>query len=124
VFLYCCAFSAPYCILVCELSHCAFFLRYPINGTIFRKKNFIIKCVLIFYSILSETFLILRIIKHNIIINVNRPSCKVSVFLLRFQGNLHFLHRFSKNNQTSNIEKIRPVVAELFCADGHTDGQT
>jgi len=34
---------------------------------------------------------------------------------------LNFLGRFSKNIQTSNITKIRPVGAELFHADGYAD---
>jgi hypothetical protein len=42
-------------------------------------------CVLIFYTTLSATFLILRVIKQDIIINVRRPSCKVSIFLSIFQ---------------------------------------
>jgi hypothetical protein len=37
---------------------------------------------------------------------------------------IEFLHRFSKNTQSSNLIKIRPVGAELFRADGQTDGQT
>jgi len=28
---------------------------------------------------------------------------------------------FEKNTQISNFMKIRPVEAELFCADGQTD---
>jgi len=31
---------------------------------------------------------------------------------------------FSKNIQTSNFIKIRPVAAELLHEDGHTSGQT
>jgi hypothetical protein len=33
----------------------------------------------------------------------------------------NFLDIFSKNTQISNLIKIRPVVAELFRADGQTD---
>ena len=31
---------------------------------------------------------------------------------------------FEKNNKISNFMKIRPVAAELFHAEGQTDGQT
>jgi len=39
-----------------------------------------------------------------------------------FQSNLNYLDRFWKNIQISNLIKIRPVGAELFHADGRTDG--
>jgi hypothetical protein len=41
-------------------------------------------CVLIFSTILSEIFLIIKTIKRDIIINVHRSLCKVPVFLVRF----------------------------------------
>jgi len=34
---------------------------------------------------------------------------------------LTFLNRFSKNTQTSNFIKIRPIEPELFYADEETD---
>jgi hypothetical protein len=34
---------------------------------------------------------------------------------------VRFLKRVLKNTQISNLMKIRPVVAELFHADGRTD---
>jgi len=37
---------------------------------------------------------------------------------------LNFLDRISKNSEISNLIKIRLVGAELFRADGRTDGQT
>jgi hypothetical protein len=36
---------------------------------------------------------------------------------------LNFLDRFSKNTQTLNLIKIRPVGAELFHVDGQMGGQ-
>jgi hypothetical protein len=48
------------------------------------RKNYIEHkmCVLIFYINLSETFLILRRIKTDIIINVHGSSCKVTAILV------------------------------------------
>jgi hypothetical protein len=39
---------------------------------------------LIFYTYLSETFVILRIILRDITINVDRPLCKILVILVGF----------------------------------------
>jgi hypothetical protein len=101
------------------------FPHYLINGTIFGKKLLNIKCVFWFsVQLLSETFLILRRIQQDIIINIHRSSCKVPVILVRFWWNLNLLDRVSKNTQVSNFMKIRPVGAELFHADRQTDRQT
>jgi hypothetical protein len=61
------------------------FPHYLINGAIFGKKLLNIKCVFWFcLQILSQTFLILRRIQRDIIINVHRSSCKVPLLLLDF----------------------------------------
>jgi hypothetical protein len=66
--------SVPY---FSTLSH----KRYNFRGKVTEHKM----CVLIFSTTLCETFLILRIIQEDIIINVYRSSCKVPVILVRFQ---------------------------------------
>jgi hypothetical protein len=48
-------------------------------------------------------------------------SCKVPFIPVRFYWNLNFLNRFSNNFQISNLMEIRPVVAQLFHADGRAD---
>ena len=42
----------------------------------------------------------------------------------RYDQKLNLLGRLSKNNQMSNFTKIRLEGAELFNADGRTEGQT
>ena len=73
------------------------------------------------YKFLTSTFLILRTIQWDIIINVYWSSRKVPAFLVILQWILNFIDIFSKNTQTSNSIKIRPGGAELFHADGRTD---
>jgi len=43
---------------------------------------------------------------------------------VRFECNLNCIDIFSKNIEISNFMIIRPVGAELFCADRRADGQT
>ena len=56
------------------------------------------------------------------IIKVYWSVCTAPVILLRFQWNSNFLDRFSKNIRISKVTKIRLLGAELFHADGRTDG--
>jgi len=62
--------NSPYCI---------------INGTIFRKENTQPRMrILMLSTSLSEILLILKIIQRDIIIKVQKTSCKVSVILVKF----------------------------------------
>ena len=75
---------ASYLLAVACLSS-PYFLHCHINGTIFGGKKLLnIECVLIFSTALSETFLTLRRIKRDIIINVKTSLCKVAVIFVRF----------------------------------------
>jgi len=49
-------------------------------------------------------------------------SCKLLFILVRFKWQLNFLDIFSKHPQISNFMNIRRVGADLFHADGRTDG--
>jgi hypothetical protein len=111
-----CTADAPYC-------HCSrsaiFFDIYHIKSTKFEKRLLNIKCVFIFSARLSETFLILRRIQRDIVMNTKISSCKIPVILARFQSNMNFLDNFRKT-QISNFVKIRLVGTELFHEDGRT----
>ena len=48
---------------------------------------------------------------------------KYPLFLSDFNDTWVFLDTFSKNLQTSNFMNIRPVVAEMFHAEGRTNMQ-
>ena len=124
-------FSAPYYIV-----HCGhiFFQHYLINGTIFGgpgggRKLLNIKYVFWFsLQLSSETPLILRIIQRVYVINWHKLfMCQYRLFLSDFNKTLiyFFSKIFSKKKfQILNLMKIRPAGAELFHADGRTDGQT
>jgi len=53
--------------------------------------------VLIFFTTMSETFIMLRRMHRDIIINVHMSSRKEPFILVKHQLNLNILDRFSKN---------------------------
>ena len=83
-----------------------------------------IKCVFIFCTNLSETFLSLIRTERDVFKNIYRSSCKVSVILVWFNETWILTTDFLKILKLQNFMKIRPVVAELSHADGQRDGQT
>jgi hypothetical protein len=102
-----------------------FFPHYLINGTIFGKMLLNIKRVFRFsLQLLSDTFLILRRIQWNIIINVYMSSCKLAVILAKCEWNSNFLDIFSKNTRASNFMKIRSEQSCSMRTDGRTGGRT
>jgi hypothetical protein len=54
------------------------------NDTIFGEKLLNLQCVMIFCTVLSETFLILRRIQIDVIVNVCRSWYKVPIIRVRF----------------------------------------
>jgi len=77
-----------------------------------------IKCVFRFSLLIcSEIFPTLRRVQLVMTINMCQSSCTAPLILVRFQRNLCFLDRTSKNISISDCLKIRPVGAELFFAD-------
>ena len=73
-------FSMQHKTVICGMSGCTIFFHVISQMTQFLKKVLKIKCVFTFsLKLLSETFLILRIIQQDIIINVQRYSGKVTI---------------------------------------------
>jgi len=80
--VYVCSLSCPrYYVWPVWINH--IFPHYLINGMIFGKKLLNIKCVSIFSTSFSDTFLILRI-QHGIIMHGHTSSCKTPIILVRF----------------------------------------
>jgi len=120
-----CNAQAPYCHLWSVRLY-NIFPHYLINSTIFEgKKRYWTQnvCSRVSLQLLPETFFILRRTGRDIVKNIYRCSGKVPVILGRFQWNLNFLGKFSKNTQLSNFMTIRPVGTELFHADRRADGR-
>jgi hypothetical protein len=76
----------------------------------------IIKCALIFYTNLSETFLILRRIERDMIKVYTGLRVKYPLFLSQFIENRISSQDFRKMLKLSNVTKTLPVGAELFHA--------
>jgi hypothetical protein len=99
------------------------FLQYLKNGMIFGKRLWNIKCVFWFpLQSLSEIFLIRKIIQRDSNINALSVHVKYSLLWSHF-NETNFLDRFFKSPQVSNLMKISQVMADMFHADGRTDGQ-
>jgi hypothetical protein len=80
------------CYVICGLSGCTIFFHIISQMARFaEKKLFNVKCEFRFsLQLLSETFLILRRIQRDAIINVHRSSCKVPANLVKILMELEF----------------------------------
>ena len=83
-------------------------------------------CVLITSTTSTHVWdiFILRRIERDMMKKRTGLRVKHSLFLSDFKDTLIFSTDFSKNTRIWNLMKIRPVEADLFHADGRTDGQT
>jgi len=72
-------------------------------------------------QLLSEIFLILRIMQRDIVTQVHKSLCKVLALLVIFQWKLNFLDKRPKNTKTLNSMTILPVGTDLFRMDRETD---
>ena len=108
-----CNAHVPYCHL-CPVRLYNIFPHYLINDTIFKKKYWTKKCVLISSKILPETFLILRRTERDMIKNVYWSSCGVPVIFVRFWWSLNSLERISKNRQKVVFLFPLQVLSETF----------
>jgi len=112
---------APYCHLWLDLQY---FPHYLINGTILDKKNYWTQNVFrVSLQSLSETFLIIRRNKPNMIKNVYWSSCKVSVIIVRFKWNFNFPDRFSKKYKNIKFNE-NPSSRSRDVAWGQAERQT
>jgi len=58
------------------------------------------------------------------VIKVHRSLCNLHITRVRFEWNLNFPDRLSKNFERLYFKKIRLVGAELFHVDQETDRRT
>jgi hypothetical protein len=100
-------------IVVCGLPRCAIIFHIISITARFSKKKKLLKAKRVFWfplQLLSVKFLIIGRIERDTIRSVYWSSCKVPFILVRFQWNLNFVKRFSKNTQIVNFMKLCLVV--------------
>ena len=88
------------------------FPQYLINGAIFGGKKKVLNTKFLFGFLYS--FCLKKWARYD------QKCILVFVWIVRFEWNLNFRDRFSRNHQISNFMKIRPVEAELFHVNGRT----
>jgi hypothetical protein len=85
LYYHACKAHAHYYIGICDTYGCTIFFRIISQAVRFSEESYWTQNVFwIYLHILSENFLILRIIQLDITINVHKTSCKVHVILVRF----------------------------------------
>jgi hypothetical protein len=112
-----CIANAPYCHL-CPDRLYRIFPRNLTDEIIFGKILLNIKRVFSFsVQLLSKTFLVLRIIQRDIIINVHRSLYKVPivVFVVRFKWKFNFLFRFSEKYSNIKFHKNPSSRSPISC---------
>jgi len=72
---------------------------------------------------LSETFLILRRIQRDVIMNAHTSEYKVFIILTRIFMKFVFSLNIFKNTKIKIFKNMRPVAAQSFQADGPTGRQ-
>jgi hypothetical protein len=105
--LYVCSMQGACAILYCHLWPARFydvFPHYLTNAKIFGK-NLLKITFWFFLQRLIETFLIVRRTERDMIKNVYSSSCEILVILVRFEWNLSYFDRFSKNAQNTKFHE-------------------
>ena len=107
-------------IFICGLSGYTMFFTLFHKRYDFRKSSIEHKtCVRIFFTILSETFLILRRIQQDIIINVRKSSCKVGIYSCQILWDKNFIKKKigKLSNAKFNENPLLPAfhVQVLIC---------
>ena len=91
----------------------------------FKKKKILNKMqVLIFSTTFSETYLILRGTERYIIKKLHWSSCTVACYGCQILIKLEFSRQIFEKYSNIKFMTIHPVGAEMFHADGRTDGRT
>jgi hypothetical protein len=100
------------------LESTTFFEIIPHTARFSAKKLLNVKCMFWFsLQTLFETFLILRRIQRDIIINLQTRSCKVHIILVGFNWNSNSIDRFSKKKKKPKYQiALKSIEWELSCS--------